>query len=144
MRRLLPLVLLMPMGCSDRSLCSEKVVQVTHDLSEDRYATVNLRNCGATTDLATVIRVGRSGSPPEEATEVFVADSNSGAATHYYSDGGGVWRSVVWTAPGKLSIAYATDARVFKRVAAARNATITFRKSEPASAPTVNVMSPSG
>jgi hypothetical protein len=122
-------------SCGTEPLCSSNALQVARDLGSGRYATTSVRNCGATTDYATVVSVGRASEPRSAATEVFVADSGHGAATA--GSQGAIWINVVWTAPGKLSIAYASKARIFKRVSQAKGASVSFRKSDPLSLPAV-------
>ena len=116
-------------ACNHNQLCSSDVLQVARDLGSDRYATTEVRSCGATTGYATVVRVGRASEPQAAATEVFIADSDHGAATN--GARGAVWMSVVWTAPGKLSVVYASKARVFKHQAEAKGATISYRAMDP-------------
>jgi hypothetical protein len=120
-------------ACGMQPQCSSEVLQVARDLGSDRYAATSARNCGATTDYATVVHVGRSSEPQSSASEVFVADSDHGAAT----DGlqGAIWMNVVWTAPGKLSVAYASKARIFKRLPDAKGASISYKASDPLSLP---------
>lgn len=43
--------------------------------------------------------------------------------------------NAVWTANGKLSIAYASQARVFKNASGAKGATISYKASDPISLP---------
>lgn len=119
--------------CACGSPCSSDVRHVARDFGSERYAVVEVRNCGATTGFTTVIRVGRASEPQDDAEEVLVVDSDHGEAT----DGadGAIWTDVVWTAPGKLSIAHASRARVFKRVTAAKGATIIFKAAEPSQPP---------
>jgi hypothetical protein len=142
MRRLVFPISFMLAGCSNDPACSSKVMQIARDIGSDRYVVTELRNCGATTDFATVVRLGQARGRADYLTEVFVADSNHGAATA--DNGGGVWTSVVWTTPGKLSVAYATDARVFKRLATARDVTVEYRRSEPATVPAVPILHEAG
>ena len=111
-----------------KPLCSSEVLQVARDIGSDRYASTSVRNCGATTDYATVVRVGRASEPQSAAREVFVADSDHGAATSGSRDS--IWTNVVWTAPGKLSVAYASKARIFKRLPDAKGASIIYRASD--------------
>ena len=128
-----PLVLLA--SCNYAPLCTSKVREVARDLRSDRYATTETRNCGATTDYTTIIRVGRNSQSPKDAEEVLVADSNHGDAGR----GGlpSIWTSVTWTSPGHLQIAYSSRARVFRRVATSNGATISFRATEPYPQPPV-------
>ncbi|MBW4331715.1 hypothetical protein KY084_12625 [Stakelama sp. CBK3Z-3] len=123
-------------GCTQDALCSNDVQQVARDPGSDRYAATLVRNCGATTDYATVVRVGRASEAQSAVKEVFVADTDHGAATRGAQ--GAIWTSVVWTAPGKLSIAYAKDARVYRQKDHAKGATISFLKSGPMAAPQVD------
>ena len=123
-------------SCTQAAQCSDDVQQVARDPGSDRYAATLVRNCGASTHYATAVRVGRASEAQSKAEEVFVADSDHGAATG--GARGAIWTSVVWTAPGKLSIAYAKDARVFKREAHAKGATIGFTKSGPMTLPPVD------
>ena len=122
-------------GCGTEPPCSSEVLQVARDLGSDRYAVTAARSCGATTDYATTVRVGRASEPQSAATEVFVADSDHGAATDGL--GRGVWMNVVWRAPGQLAVAYATKARIFKRLPEAKGASISYTASDPVSLPAV-------
>ncbi|MBX3562962.1 MAG: hypothetical protein KF730_00145 [Sphingomonas sp.] len=115
-------------GCGNQPLCSSKVLQTARDPGSDRYAVTELRDCGATTGYATIVRVGRSGEPQADATEVFVADSDHGAAT---ADSNAIWTSLAWLSSGDLSITYASKARIFKKLAGAKGAAIALRPGEP-------------
>ncbi len=118
-------------GCDAISPCSSEVRQVARDSGSDRYATTLLRNCGATTAFATVVQVGRAGERESDAEDVFVAD----AGDAYSFEGDAIWTSVVWTKQGQLSVAYASKARVFKRLASAKGASIRYLESDPMSVP---------
>ena len=135
MLRVAPLFALGLAGCGSQPSCTSKTLQVARDPGSDRYATTEVRDCGATTDFATVVRVGRASEPQARAEDVFVADSDHGAATN--GARGSVWMNVVWTAQGKLSIAYASRARVFKNASGAKGASISYRASDPISLPPV-------
>jgi hypothetical protein len=128
MRYCLPIVLLALNGCCDPP-CSSERREVAHDTVSDRYALTELRNCGATTGYATVVRVGRGRNLSADAEEVFVADSNHGSVIG--GDGGLIWTDVGWTSSGKLKIAYASQARVFKRQPTAQGAIIVCRATDP-------------
>ena len=123
-------------GCGTGSMCSSKALQVARDPGSDRFAATIVRDCGATTGYVTAILVGHAAESPKAATEVFVADSNHGAADDAGS--GAIWTNVVWHAPGKLSVARASKARVFKQLSYAKGASITFRASGPLSLPPVD------
>jgi hypothetical protein len=129
MIRSLFLVLLGLSACSEAPLCSSEVAQVARDPGSDRYATTASRSCGATTGYATVIRVGRASESQDDAEEVFVADSDHGAARE--GGGGRIWTEVVWTKTGQLSINYASGPRVFKQRSTAKQASISYRATEP-------------
>ncbi|RKE47677.1 hypothetical protein C8J39_2741 [Sphingomonas sp. PP-CC-1A-547] len=120
-------------GCGAEPLCSSDVTHVARDIGSDRYAVTATRDCGATTDYATIVRIGRASELQSAASEVFVADSNHGAAAE--RPGGAIWVKVVWTAPGQLSVAYDSRARVFKRVLDAKGASIRYKTGVPYSRP---------
>lgn len=127
--RIWAMTLLSLTSCGSGPICSSKVLQVARDSGSDRYASTEVRSCGATTGFATIVRVGRANEAPADATEVFIADADHGAATD--GGGGSIWMSVVWSAPGTLSIAYASGARVFKRLPSAKAASISYKASDP-------------
>ena len=116
-------------GCSAEPRCAEKLRDKTHDQLSDRYAITVSRNCGATTDYATVVRVGRTSESLAKAEEIFVADGNHGQAT--MRDGGAIWIEVGWNGDGQLLVTYASKARVFRRVPFAKQVTIIYRADEP-------------
>lgn len=138
MKRLLLCCLSMPLlsGCGEDTLCLSETLHVARDLGGDRIAVTSVRNCGATSDFATVISVGRANEPKEAGTEVFVADSDHGAALE--GGGGAIWTSTVWSAPGKLSVTYASKARIFKQLPSAKGADIRFKASDPPMSPPVD------
>jgi len=113
---------------------------MARDLGSDRYATTAARSCGATTGYATVVRVGRASESQDDAEEVFVADSDHGAARA--GGGGRIWTEVVWTKKGQLSINYASGARVFKQRTTAKQASISYRATEPYMMPPPSLRQP--
>lgn len=123
-------------GCGTDAMCSSKTLQVARDPGSDRFAATIVRDCGATTGYVTAILIGHKAESPKEATEVFVADSDHGAADD--AGGGAIWTNVVWIAPGKLAIARASKARVFKQLPSAKGANITYRTSDPLASPLVD------
>ncbi|WP_152997766.1 hypothetical protein ACNFJ7_12910 [Sphingomonas sp. HT-1] len=135
-RLLLCGVLILPSGCGRDSLCSSETLHVARDPGSNRIAVTSVRNCGATSDYATVVSIRRASDSPSAAIDVFVADSDHGAAAD--AGGGAVWTSVAWVAPGKLSVARASKARVFKQLSSAKGANITYKASDPLSAPAVD------
>lgn len=123
-------------SCGTDSLCSSKTLQVARDPGSDRFAATIVRDCGATSGYVTAILIGHTAESPKAATEVFVADSDHGAADD--AGDGAIWTNVVWIAPGKLAIAHASKARVFKQLPSAKEASITYRASDPLSSPLVD------
>jgi hypothetical protein len=113
-------------GCGMEPTCSSEVKEKTYDREGGYYATTEVRDCGATADYATVVRVGRMSESKDQAQEVFIADSDHR-----------IWTSVGWPRPGQLSVSYATNARVFKKLETAKQAAITYRATEPYSLPLV-------
>lgn len=114
------------------ALCSSTNVAVTRDPGSDRYAVTQVRDCGATTDFVTVVRVGRASEVPSAATEIFVADSDHGAASA--GPAGTIWTNVVWTAPARLLVNHASRARIFKHLAEAKGALVRYRATDRLSA----------
>lgn len=123
-------------GCGTDSMCSSKTLQVARDPGSDRFAATIVRDCGATTGYVTAILIGHTAESPKAATEVFVADSDHGAADD--AGGGAIWTNVVWNATGKLSVARASKARIFKQLPRAKGISITYRASDPLSSPAVD------
>ena len=117
--------------CSQTPLCTSEVIETARDPGSDRYAVTEARNCGATTDVATVVRVGRASQAQDAAQEVFVADDGADGS----GPRGTVWTNVIWTRPGHLLIARATRAHVFKQLAASNGATISYRATDPFALP---------
>lgn len=125
MRLISSISFLLTIGCSPNADCATEVVDTVRDIGSDRYAVTEVRNCGASTDFATVVRVGRASEPQSDAVAVFVADSDHGKAAT--SARGAIATTVTWTAPSGLKIAHDAHARVFKRVTAAKGATISVQ-----------------
>lgn len=123
-------------GCGTDATCLSETLQVAREPGGDRFAATIVRDCGATTGYVTAILIGHKAESPKAATEVFVADSDHGAADD--AGGGAIWTNVVWIAPGKLAIAHASKARVFKQLSSAEGASITYRASDPLSSPLVD------
>ncbi len=120
-------------GCSQTPLCSSEVIRTARDPGSDRYAVTEARSCGATTGVATVVRVGRASQAQDGAHDVFVADDGGSRG----GPRGTIWTNVVWTGPGRLLIARAFRARVFKQLAASNGATISYRATDPVALPQV-------
>ncbi|MET3713302.1 hypothetical protein ABIC65_004032 [Sphingomonas trueperi] len=129
-------VLFLLVGCGADSMCSSKTLQVARDPGSDRFAATIVRDCGATTGYVTAILIGHTAESSKAATEVFVADSDHGAADD--AGGGAIWTNVVWIAPGKLAVAHASKAHVSKQLPSATGASITYRASDPLSSPLVD------
>jgi hypothetical protein len=105
------LLFILASGCSIDSGCANTILEAKPDLSGDLIAYRYLRDCGATTDYVSNVAIGRRGESPGEARVIFTADSNHGDAD---IEGKSIWMEMRWTAPHKLSIAYAEKARVFR------------------------------
>jgi hypothetical protein len=137
-RRWLPWLLFLPAltlaGCAADG-CGNEILSRHADPGSNLIAYVFTRDCGATTDYATNVAIGRQGENPAEALIVFTADANRGAALQ--EQGGAIWLRAVWTGPRALSIAFAEKGRVFRKVDAANGATVRFRESGPAEVPPV-------
>jgi hypothetical protein len=124
---LLALPLLGIGGCA-RDACTNTLVARHVDPATTLIAYVLVRDCGATTDYATNVAIGRTGEPQSNAHVAFTADSGHGAAQ---IDGNAIWLRANWTGPGKLSIAYADRSRVFRKEASFAGAQISYRVSAP-------------
>lgn len=124
LRRALPLLLLSVAGCSTEGLCGDEIIETKPDLEGTLVAYHVVRDCGATTDFATHVLIGKRGEDIKHATRVFTADSGHGAADRA---GNSIWMEMGWTRPHHLSVAYAGKARVFLSDPQARGATITYR-----------------
>jgi len=67
------------------------------------------RDCGATTDFSTQVSIlGSKDSLPDEAGNIFIADSNHGAITHLKIE-------IRWSSPKQLVISYSPQARVLRK-----------------------------
>ncbi len=122
-------------GCAADRPCSSKIIHKSLDPTSERFAVIEVRNCGATTDYTTVIRVGRTPEGLDSAEEVFVADSNRGKAAP--GEKNAILIEIVWTPTGKLLVNHALDARIFKQLTMAKSATISYRATEPVPPPPV-------
>lgn len=138
MRAFLLLLLLPFAGCqksADLVACGDELVRMERDPGGALAAFHYVRDCGATTDYATTIAIGPADRGLEGATTVFVADSDHGAAE---AAGRGIWLEMRWTAPHRLSVAYAEKARVFKRVEKVDGAQVLYRATGPMQPPMVD------
>nr|WP_294816489.1 hypothetical protein [uncultured Sphingomonas sp.] len=118
-------------GCSDT--CANEIISRHTDPGSDLVAYVFKRDCGATTDYATNVAIGRRSENPADAAVIFTADADHGAALQEV--GGAIWLRAAWTAPHTLSIAYAEKSRVFTKLGAANGARISYRASSPVALP---------
>lgn len=128
---LLPALLLA--GCSDS--CTNEIISRHADPGSDLVAYVFIRDCGATTDYATNVAIGRRSENPADAAVIFTADADHGAALQEAS--GAIWLRAAWTAPHTLSIAYSEKSRIFTKLEAANGAAIRYRASSPVELPPV-------
>ena len=102
-------------GCSD-DLCSNAVVAQVKSPDGLRTAFLFERDCGATTDFTTQVAVLRAESLPDSAGNVFVADSDHGAAPG--AAWGGPPAEIRWVDNSTLEVRYHRNARTFKKVEA--------------------------
>ncbi len=123
------LVAVLLAACHDEPFCSSQVVHVVRETGTDGYAVVEVRNCGATTDFVTTLRVGHARQAQSAAQEVFVADSNHGTAAPGMGDA--IWINVAWVDRGRLNVAYASGARVFKMRPSADGVAVSYRAVGP-------------
>jgi len=111
-------------GCS--APCEEVPISRNFAPDNNHIAYVTGRNCGATADFATVVRIGRSDADKDSAQEVFVADSNHGRATTF--DRGVPVVRVTWLDARHLHVAGVNEARVFKNQARSDGISISYGK----------------
>jgi hypothetical protein len=83
------------------------------------------RDCGATIGFSSQVSLLSEGEEPGEGGNLFVADTNHGAAPPAASGGPRV--EMEWQAPDRLLISYDRRARVFKKVTQLRGVTIDYR-----------------
>ena len=129
MKPALPLLSLTVAACSSAPSCVTTVRERTFDPRSDRYASTAVRKCGKTKDWATVVQVGRTGESPGAAVEVFVADTNHGQAINGAE--GSIWIDVGWTAPGQLSLSYASQAHIIKAMPWAKQTKMQYYPTDP-------------
>jgi hypothetical protein len=77
----------------------------------DLQAVLFQRDCGATTGFSSQVSVGNLGEAPSGVGNVFVADTNRGAASA--ASWGGPWVELRWLSPKNLLVRYDAKARVF-------------------------------
>ncbi|WP_426097069.1 hypothetical protein, partial [Escherichia coli] len=108
----LAVVLALP-ACSGAAVCEDKLVEAKPQPHGLLAAFLFVRDCGATADFATHVAVGVRADGLAGATTIFIADSDHGAAR--VEPNNAIWASVGWLDTDRLSLAYAKDARVFRR-----------------------------
>ena len=92
--------------------CSNDVLKDAPSPDGKHKAIVFQRDCGATTGFSTQVSVLRaSQSLGSSSGNIFVADTNHGAAPH--GPGGGPAVRVTWTGPGSMTVSHHSAARVF-------------------------------
>jgi hypothetical protein len=93
--------------------CANEVLAEIASPDDRRAVIVFERTCGATTGFSTQASLLRKGTPlPNEAGNLFIADSGHGAAPA--NPGGGPALEVIWRSPQSLLLRPRPKARVFK------------------------------
>lgn len=110
-------------GCGD-DLCANTVIAERKSPDGTRTAFLFERDCGATTDFTTQVSVLRAESLPEDAGNVFVADSDHGAAPR--APWGGPPAEIRWVEDGMLEVRYPRNARTHKKVEAIDGVSIRY------------------
>ena len=96
-------------GCSDA--CQNMAVSTADAPTGDLKAVLFQRDCGATTAFSSQVSVTARDGAPTGAGNVFVTDTNHGAASS--APWGGPWVDLRWLSPKELLIRYDAKARLF-------------------------------
>ena len=99
-------------GCSD-SLCGNEIVAQVKSPDGLRTAFLFQRDCGATTGFSTQVSVVRGETLPNSGGNVFVADSDHGAAP--VAAWGGPPAELRWLDASTLEVSYHPRARTFEK-----------------------------
>ena len=91
--------------------CANRPVDTVTSPDASRAAIIFERDCGATTGFSTQISVVRSGHAATSGGNVFIADTNNGAAPS--GEGGGPAVRVRWVGVDTLEVRYHPRARLF-------------------------------
>jgi hypothetical protein len=107
-------------------MCADETVNEVSSLDGERRAQVSVRNCGATTDYATVVAlVSRRWLLPDSSEAVFVGAA-MGAGPR--GPGGGPEVRVQWRGPRDLIIFHHSAVGVFRADSKASDVTVTYEK----------------
>jgi hypothetical protein len=111
MRKIIAVALAATMvsGCSDA--CQNSTVSTVAAPTGGLKAVLLQRDCGTTTGFSSQVSVTDADDTPFGGGNVFVADTDHGAAKA--SSWGGPWVELRWPSPGNLLIRYDAKARVF-------------------------------
>jgi hypothetical protein len=105
--------------------CGNEILRAHYSPTKQLKAVVFERDCGATTGFSTQISViSANGDLPNEAGNVFVADTDHGKSPS--GPGGGPPVEVEWKGESSLNIIYDNRARVFLRKDSQNDVTITY------------------
>jgi hypothetical protein len=119
---LLAVVSTLAVGCSDG--CRDSIVAQVAAPDGLHTAFLFERSCGATTGFSTQVSVVAGGRLPGGGGNVFVADTDHGAAPS--APWGGPVVSVRWAGSSTLEISYDHRARVFERLEAVNGVSIRY------------------
>ena len=110
-------------ACSDQ--CGNHVARQFSDPTGEHVAVLFQSDCGVTTGYSSHVSLLAEDEEPGEDGNLFVADTNHGAAPP--AAAGGPRVEMEWQAPDRLLISYDRRARVFKKVTQLRGVTIDYR-----------------
>jgi len=111
-------------GCSDA--CKNSTVSTVTAPGGDLKASLFQRDCGATTGFSSQVSITNIAGGPSGAGNVFVADTDHGAAST--ATWGGPWVEVRWLSPQDLLIRYDASARVFTQNESVSGVNISYEK----------------
>jgi hypothetical protein len=112
-------------GCSDFP-CGNQIIKEETAPDGRTRAVLFQRDCGATTAFSTQISILKIGEALSGPGNVFVADTNHGAAAA--TDWGGPWADARWLSPSDLLITHDEKARIFKSEYHQSSINVTFEK----------------
>lgn len=111
-------------GCSET--CKNSSISTAGAPSGDLKAVLFQRDCGATTGFSTQVSVAKMTEVPFGAGNVFVADTDHGAANA--ASWGGPWVELRWLSPRNLLIRYDARARVFTQKSSVSGVEVSYEK----------------
>lgn len=111
-------------GCSDG--CENSTISKVGAPTGDLEAVLFQRDCGATTGFSSQVSVADVGKAASGVGNVFVADTDHGAASA--ASWGGPWVELRWLSPQNLLIRYDAKARVFTQNKSVSGVTVSYEK----------------